>query len=103
MNPFEELQSYQQPAPSVGPALMGQPQPAQAQAQGMGPPASPEEYQQRVQGWSTALGELIKQPEVAVALMQMGTALGSGRTGSDGPGSETWRLETRSDSGTRWG
>jgi hypothetical protein len=49
----------------------------------MGPPASQEEYQQRVQGWTSALGELVKQPEIAVALLQMGTALGSGRTGPE--------------------
>lgn len=95
MNPFEELQQYQ-----LGSSLMGQPQastpavqqpvpqlpmggmpqaPAPAQAQGGVPPRDANELQQRTTGWMSALQELQANPAVAIALLQIGTALTGGK------------------------
>lgn len=87
MNPFAELQQYQ-----LGSSLMGQPQASTPAAQppvpqlpmGGMPPAAPAQadpagMEQRTAGWMSALGELQANPAVAIALLQMGTALTGGK------------------------
>lgn len=80
MNSFADLQALQQP--SLGQALTMQPQqqPQQPQQPAQGPPATPEEYGQRVQGWTDTLSEMLANPMVSVALLQMGAALSAGRS-----------------------
>lgn len=77
LNPFAELQSYQQP--QTGMALTGQ-QPATM------PPASPAEFQQRQQGWMNTFNEMLSNPVASTMLLQAGMSLLGGGTGGEAVG-----------------
>lgn len=59
------------------PPMQGQ-APAQPQS-GNSPPASPEEFEQRRQGWTQVLGEFMKQPNAKQIMLMVGLKLLQGR------------------------
>lgn len=62
------------------PPMQGQaPAQGQAQPQGGQPPANPEEFEQRRQGWTQVLGEFMKQPNAKQVMMMVGLKLLQGR------------------------
>lgn len=72
----------QMPQLAQVPPMQGQapaPAAAPAQPQGGQPPASPEEFEQRRQGWTQVLGQFMQQPNAKQVMMMVGLKLLQGR------------------------